>query len=292
MPKVSVVIPTYNREEFIGQVVSSVLAQTETDFEILIVDDGSTDSSANRAATLVEANKHLRVLQHAKNKGAQAARNTGIDAASGEWIAFLDSDDQLLPDSLEVRLRKAAEAGVEVVHSECLLLDLESSTPRPFGIPPLSGSVYRSLLENPGPAFPGFLVSKRALEQIGGLDESIVAYQEWDTAIRLARYYDFAFVSQPTFVYDCRHTNALSKDLLRSARGYEQVITKHRWPIVRHLGWQGLVRHFTIMSDLYRRADDHQTADGYLVKANRVRAFDRWRVSGYARRVISLLSRS
>ena len=72
-------------------------------------------------------------------------------------------------------------------------------------------------MQKPGPTFPSLLVSKEALVRIGYLDETIVAYQEWDTAIRLARYYEFAFVPEPTFVYDCRQSDTISKDSLREA---------------------------------------------------------------------------
>ena len=93
--------------------------------------------------------------------------------------------------------------------------------------------------------FPGLLVTKKCFERIGQLDENIVFYQEWDTSIRLAKYCRFGFVPEPNFFYDCRYTEAISKDSLREAKGYEQVFTKHFWSIFGLLGarlWSGITK--------------------------------------------------
>src|SRR5262249_10913108 len=152
------------------------------------------------------------------------------------WITFLDSDDWWLPTSLEVRLEAAERSHRAVVHSECLVLTNDHAEPQPCGNPQIEGSVYRQLLQGPGPMFQSLLVSKEALVRIGYLDEKVIAYQEWETAIRLAQFYEFEFLPQPTFVYDCRHADAISRNHGRSAKGYEQVFTRHRWAILRHLG--------------------------------------------------------
>ena len=131
----------------------------------------------------------------------------------------------------------------------------------------MTGSVYRQLLQKPGPTFPSLLVSKEALVRIGYLDETIVAYQEWDTAIRLARYYEFAFVPEPTFVYDCRQSDSISKDSLREARGYEQVVTKHYWPIFRFLGPKTIVHHYQKAAQLFHEANDNNNARRCFKKA-------------------------
>jgi len=100
----------------------------------------------------------------------------------------------------------------------------------------LQGWVYQALLRKPGTAFPSLLVLKECFQRIGDLDETILACQEWDASIRLAKYYRCGFVPEPTFVYDCRQGDSISKDLLREVKGYEQVFTKHFWSIFRVLG--------------------------------------------------------
>ena len=202
------------------------------------------------------------MIAHEQKRGAQAARNTGIQAGRGQWIAFLDSDDYWLPDSLEARWQLAASQGPVVVHSHARLLPPGSTEPQEWSLPPLQGNVYRQLLAKPGPMFQSMLAPKEAFVRINYLDEAITSYQEWDTAIRLARRYAFAFLPKPTFVYDCRHTNCISKNALRTAVGYEQVFKKHRWPIIRHLGLKGLSDHYWAAAGYYQRADAAGKARG------------------------------
>src|SRR5262249_18357502 len=158
----------------------SVQGQSRPDWEAIVVDDGSSDGTADVVARLAQEDDRLVLHRHERNRGAQAARNTGVRHARGSWIAFLDSDDQWLPDSLRLRLEAAAHAGVEVVHSAGYRTR-EDGTTVPHKVPPLEGWIYRALLCAPGPMFQGLLVTRQALARIGGLDERIVALQEWDT---------------------------------------------------------------------------------------------------------------
>ncbi|MFL6752248.1 MAG: glycosyltransferase family 2 protein [Sphingomicrobium sp.] len=102
-PRVSVVIPVHNRERMIGDAVRSVLAQTMTDFELIVVDDGSTDRTAQVVEAFGDPRVHL--IRHEHNRGTPAARNSGLEAATGEYIAWLDSDDVARPERLELQAR-------------------------------------------------------------------------------------------------------------------------------------------------------------------------------------------
>lgn len=113
-PTVSVVIPVYNVEAYLCECVDSVLAQTMQDFEIILVDDGATDSSGAICDRYDHQDPRVRVI-HQPNGGLSAARNTGLDAAVGEYVYFLDSDDYIAPNSLELLLAKAAPACADVV---------------------------------------------------------------------------------------------------------------------------------------------------------------------------------
>jgi len=252
-PLVSVVIPTYNRAAYIARAVSSVQNQTFPDLEIIVVDDGSIDNTVEIVAELASVDPRVRYVTHATNKGAQAARNTGIQAALGEWIAFLDSDDEWLLNSLELRLTEAERCNVKVVHSECYIEYSISDQRSLFGIPPLSGNIYRNLLLAPGPMFQSLLVQLSALKQIDYLDEAIVSYQEWDTSIRLAKEYEFGFVEEPTLVYYRRTSETISSNPTRSAKGYEQVVKKHKNEIVSRVGHKALAQHYAIIAMLYAK---------------------------------------
>src|SRR5215472_18708530 len=107
---ISVVIPVYNRENVIEAAIRSVQSQTYRDYEILVVDDGSRDSTPSILKRLTQEDARIKYLQHPANLGAQAARNTGIRSSKGRWIAFLDSDDQWLPQSLKARLGLAVQS--------------------------------------------------------------------------------------------------------------------------------------------------------------------------------------
>ncbi len=259
-PLVSVVVPAFNRAAAIGDCLRSVQVQTYQNWEVIVVDDGSVDGTAEVVTQLGAKDSRIRLLRQDHNRGAQAARNAGIRAARGEWIAFLDSDDLFLPCSLERRLEVAIRERVSVVHSACNIVEADGRM-KPYGIPSMAGQAYRTLLQREGPVFPGLFVSKRALETIDYLDERIVAFQEWDTAIRLAKYYSFGFEAKPTFIYDRRNSsNAMSRDMLRGGRGYEQVFHKHYLEILRHAGPRALARHYRLAARWYKAGGDQRAA--------------------------------
>jgi glycosyltransferase involved in cell wall biosynthesis len=268
MTLVSVVIPAHNREAHLARALESVLAQTYSELEVLVVDDGSEDGTRRIAEEYARKDSRVQPIVHGQKKGAQAARNTGIQGSRGQWIAFLDSDDYWLPDSLEARWQLAASRGPAVVHSQARLLPPGSSEPQEWSLPPLHGKVYKQLLAKPGPMFQSMLAPKEAFVRIDYLDESITSYQEWETAIRLAQHCTFAFLPKPTFVYDCRHANTISKNPLRTAVGYEQVFKKHWWPIFRHLGLKGLSDHYRAAAGYYRQANDAARARKLLCTAS------------------------
>ena len=97
---VSIIVPVYQVKEYVGECVESLRAQTYTNLEILLVDDGSTDGSGEICDEYVRSDNRIRVI-HQKNRGLSAARNTGLDQAAGEYVAFVDSDDVVLPDFIE-----------------------------------------------------------------------------------------------------------------------------------------------------------------------------------------------
>lgn len=252
-PLVTVVIPVFNREATIEAALASVQAQTFSGWEAIVVDDGSVDSTQEKIIHFTRKDSRITLKSHARRRGAQAARNTGIDAARTKWVAFLDSDDLWLPNSLELRLRAANDYAMEVVHSGAYMID-EDGKRSVYELPALHGWIYRDILRGPGPMFQGLLVSADALRRIGGLDERVVAMQEWDTAIRLSKHYEFAYVPVPTYIWDCRCQNTITKDALRDAKGYEQVVHKHFSSILRHAGLAAISVHFGTLARRYYRA--------------------------------------
>ena len=100
-PKISVIVPVYNTEKYLQRCIDSILLQSFTDFELLLIDDGSTDSSGTICDKYAEQDSRIRVF-HKANGGASSARNIGLDNAIGEWVCFVDSDDSLTRDAVEI----------------------------------------------------------------------------------------------------------------------------------------------------------------------------------------------
>ena len=238
---VSVVIPTYNRSTLIGRAINSVLHQTRPVDEILVVDDGSTDNTRK----VVDSFRHpgIRYLLLDRNRGAQRARNIGIREASGEWIGFLDSDDEWLPARVEKALAASAWSDKDI--SYCWYFRQGINGVRQIQKTSAhSGRIYAEILAKPFTTFPGLFVKRHCLKRIGGLDEQIMSWQEWETSIRLAKQFEFSFIPEPLFIWHWHQGPTISKDVIRDADGYMQVIEKHRTEILAQCGIDTLIAHY------------------------------------------------
>ncbi len=274
MPEVSVVIPTYNRALYIDRALRSVLAQTYTDLEVIVVDDGSTDDTPGRVQALAQADSRIRYVRHETNQGAQAARNTGIQAAQGNYIAFLDSDDEWLPHKLEQQmlLYQQASDRVGVVYAGYLEVSDNGRRPRRH-LPTLRGDVYHHLLASYGVPILTLLVKRGPLKQAGPLSAPIRAYQEWDLCIRLARYCEFDFVPDCLAIYHIHSSPTISKDLVRGAWGYLDVVAAHREEILGECGPATLSRHYIIAGQQFMLADQPDLARQTFRQAVRLTPF-------------------
>src|SRR5215471_7855638 len=123
MPKVSVIIPTHNRAEFLRSAITSVLNQTYQDFEIIVVDDASTDKTPEVVASFHDGK--IKYIRHDANKGDAGSRNTGIRNSSGDFLAFLDDDDEWLPEKLQMQVGLLRNSRVKVggVYTGSLRID-------------------------------------------------------------------------------------------------------------------------------------------------------------------------
>jgi len=264
-PIISIIIPSYNRAHLIGRAIKSVLNQTYQEFELIIVDDASKDNTEEIVKSFND--KRIIYIRHKTNKGAQAARNTAIYASQNEWIAFLDSDDEWLPNRLEAGLAIAHKTDFSVIHSECFIKKGRNNNLKIFGIPHKSGYLYKNLLKWPGPMFQGLLVKRKCLEDIGYLDENIISYQEWDTSIRLARYYNFGYVRKPLFIYHCHEGKTISKDKKRNIDGWAQIVEKHHKDIREIAGKKALQHHYINLALNYSLIKEFEIASKYYYKA-------------------------
>jgi glycosyltransferase involved in cell wall biosynthesis len=266
-PFVSVIMPAYNRASFLARAINSVLCQTYPRLEVIVVDDGSTDMTAKLMADQYLNEPRVRCLRHPSNQGAQRARNTGIRAARGSFIAFLDSDDEWLPDKLEKQMRLFSKEnerlGVVYAGYREMLADGGHIDHRPA----LRGGIYTAALKKWVCDMNTIVAKKHILFQAGLLNEHIRAYQEWDLCINLARHGSFDYVAEPLAVYHTHATSTISKDLLLGALGFLDVVESHREEILTTCGYYTLSRHYLNVGHLFMLADHADRARGYFVKA-------------------------
>ena len=143
-PLVSVIMPAYNAEKYIGEAVASVRAQTYENWELLILDDGSADRTAEIAERCAQQDARIRVLRNPENMGVARTRNRGFDLAQGEWIALLDSDDRWREQKLEKQLALAACSGAELLYTSYALFTDAEREMTAYRVPPTTD--YRHLL--------------------------------------------------------------------------------------------------------------------------------------------------
>jgi glycosyltransferase involved in cell wall biosynthesis len=213
-PKVSVVIPTYNRAEKVRKGVESVLAQSFTDFEVIVVDDGSSDETEELLQR--EFGDHIRYY-YQTNQGVSAARNKGIEEARGEWIAFLDSDDLWEKEKLEAQLNALEQVGAEC--GACYtdvrffnnpetrtMFQLAEGNYRHESVTGVNTDVLR-LLVRPGGGgmvvcLSSFMARKEAIKRIGGFDLGLLYSQDSEFMFRLAMLTRFCYVNRPLVLFD------------------------------------------------------------------------------------------
>jgi glycosyltransferase involved in cell wall biosynthesis len=235
IPEISVVIPAYNASATLAETIISVQKQTFTNFEIIVVDDGSTDQTGTIAKELSAHEPRLRLI-HRGNDGVAAARNAGLKAARAPYIAPLDADDVWHVDKLMRQMRRFAEVGPDTVLVYSWSVDIDGAsiiTDLRLDLDRFEGDVYSALvLMNfiGNASVP--LIRRDALVRIGGWDPSLLARnaqgcEDWQTYLRLAEIGDFALA--PGFLIGYRQSaTAMSRQVEAMTRSYRLVMDEAR----------------------------------------------------------------
>lgn len=226
MTKVSVVIPTHNRPERLANALRSVLAQTEKDFEVLVIDDGSSNDGAMRVVGACQ-DPRLIYLRLPVSQGAAAARNAGIARATAPYIAFLDDDDEWLPEKLEAQLEVIEQSGPSVggVYTARITVDEvtgKTATTRcrggkfdPWGI--------RNVITT-----SSVLMRRVCFDVVGLFDEELFSGHDADMWIRVGESFGLISLDQPLIKYFIHHDHRISDDDASKIRAQEQLLIKHR----------------------------------------------------------------
>ncbi len=231
-PKVSIILPTYNRAYIIEKAIQSVLNQTYQDFELIIVDDGSTDNTEEIIKKLQEKDKRIRYIKLETNKGAAAARNEGIKIAHGKYITFQDSDDEWLPEKLEKQM-KIFETTPEdiIVYTGFWRIDGDEKTYIPdINISNREGYIHKELLKGNFVGTPSILLKKETLEKVALFDECLQRFQDWDLVFRLSEYYNFKLIDEPLYTSHIL-TDSISANYEALILAMQIILSKYQYEI-------------------------------------------------------------
>ena len=230
LPLVSVIIPAYNAETFIAKTLESVIAQTYRNLEILAVDDGSDDRTAEIVKAFNQRDPRIKLL-HQPNAGVAAARNLGVRSAKGELIAPIDADDLWRPDAIAklVAQFQAGNPKVGVVYAWSVDIDQQEQPTGGFHAASVEGDVYKTLIcHNFLGNASSTLIRKACLEQVGGYStwfraQNAQGCEDWDLYLRLAEHYEFGVVSE--FLVSYRQVaSSMSRNFSQMARSQQLML--------------------------------------------------------------------
>ncbi len=272
-PLVSVIIPTYNRSRMVQRAIRSVLNQTMPQFELIIVDDGSTDNTQDVLATYTDP--RISVYVHPENLGCSTARNTGWQASKGKFIAFLDSDDAWLPKKLEKQLALFAKTNTpELGAVSCGVLNIQEDVAREqVWLPQSKGDVFevRLGLREYYDTASVWLIKRKYIERLDPpFDPQMDYAQVSDFLVRLSRLCHFDFVSEPLVRYYDHNQPPRNQlfPLYKKLHAYSHYIEKHRAEFERYpVAYSNVL---TIRANRYLDAGDLAMARQDLTKAIRL----------------------
>ena len=268
MPKVSVVIPTCTRPHLIKRTVDSVLKQTFQDFEIIIVDDGLKE----RAEEVVKNIKDERIkyIQHEVNKGGGAARNTGIKATQGDYIAFLDDDDEWAPDKLEKQINLFEKTDKDVGFCYTAVNNIYDEKFEKSNVPDGTGDYHDLTLKS----FKKFLtvtllIKKEVFGIVGVFDEKLPSHQEAELMIRVTEKYKGVGINEPLVNVNMKSGyEQIGKNISRRIGGEILVLEKHLQKYKTRKKY--LAKHYFQIGLWYRDSNDDANARKYFLMAWRL----------------------
>lgn len=211
-PDVSIIIPAYNAKRFIHETLVSVLNQSYESYEVIVVDDGSTDSTREIVSDFVKQNQKISLITKSHSGGA-SARNTGLEKARGKFIAFLDSDDLWYPDKLAKQVSCIEkDPSIGLVSCLAVVINEESISTGLLAGRKLHGNCYKKMLDTGGICGGSIvLVRRECFEKAGYFDPTLKLFQDWDMWIRLTRHFKLVTIPEVLVGYR-RSSNCISRN--------------------------------------------------------------------------------
>jgi len=225
-PRVSIVIPVYNRHETLNRAISSVLNQEFQEFEIIIVDDGSETP----VSTIVDGHNdsRIRCMRFDENRGANRARNVGIEMSRSEYISFLDSDDELLPGNLSICAKVLDDSRDDCGGAYTSSLIIKDG--KPYFVYSAKEKVHFSDLikKNLIGSLSTTIFKKSAIEKAGFFDEELPAAQDYDLYLRIAEHYNIIGINEVLVNVHVDSRGRISENPEKKIRGFERIVEKHQ----------------------------------------------------------------
>jgi len=220
MSKVSIIIPTYNRDKYICDAIDSVFAQTYKDYEVIVVDDGSTDSTKEVVKKYGDRVRYF----YQNNQGPSVARNHGVDRSSGEYLAFLDDDDLWLPNFLEIQVRALdEEGGLAFVCSGAYVVN---ETGKQIDIWKMrANNSFLDLYHMNFVLTLTVLLRRQYFDIVGGFDRRFKICQDYDLWLRLAMKYKFRYQDMLLAKYRL-HKGNISKNLVMRGKDHAMILSR------------------------------------------------------------------
>ncbi len=245
---VSAIITTYKRDpDIVLRALDSVIAQTYRDIEIIMVDDSPVDYSkrADVHAAIERRQEEnlditIRYIAHPKNMGACVARNTGLDAAIGDYVAYLDDDDEWLPTKIEKQMEVMQKTDVAMVYCGNLCKNDGTGITRVARNEYLKGKVFKELLYRNFIASTSYpLIRKSCLKKVGGFDPLMQSAQDYDVWLRLAEQYEIDYVAEPLVLYHEHEGERITTNPQKKISGLERINLKYNdyLQVDRKLWW-------------------------------------------------------
>lgn len=250
MEKVSIVLPTYNRAYCIKRSIDSILEQTYSDFELLVIDDCSTDGTESLVADIMRADGRVQYFKQPRNRGVAAARNEGIRRAQCACIAFQDSDDVWKADKLDKQMRimeERPEVGLVYCKFEgrkkdgTLIHIPDDSVEKSL----LRGDMYRLLLQGNVIDAPTAVVRRECLEQCGLFDEELICLEDWELFLRIAKDWKIGYVDEALLLSDI-HEGGVSSRVGGYFQARCRMIAAHRPALVEYGLFDQVVRQMLL----------------------------------------------
>ncbi len=253
---VSIILPTYNRAHSITKSIDSILCQTYPYWELLVIDDGSTDNTKDLVAEIAASDTRVRYHQQAQNMGASAARNEGIKRSKYEYIAFQDSDDIWKADKLEKQMKlflNQPETGLVYCSYEGTRLDGTKVVVPDFSadICDLQGNMYKRLLVGNVIGGPTAVIRKDCLEkcQVQGqfFDENLACLEDWELFLRIAKEFEVGFVAESLLLADI-HEGGVSSSVGGYFHARCVMVARHRDKLLEYGLFDQVVEQIFLMA--------------------------------------------